>query len=439
MAIRRFLHLALLASLVLAPLPGAAAGGGRALERLKARYARPAGVPFPADNPFTPEKAALGERLFHEPLLSQNGSFACATCHDPGQGFADGQALGRGVPGELLPRHTPTLWNLAWAPALFWDGRAASLEEQAKGPIQNPKEMAQPLAEGVRKLAAREDYRAAFARAFPASPVVDETRLLLALATYERTLVSPVTRFDRWITGDANALDAAEIRGFLLFNGKAGCANCHEGWAFTDHGFHDIGLPGGDRGRGAVIGLDVADHAFKTPSLRELGRTAPYMHDGRFATLDEVLDHYTGGIVERPSLSPDLRRIALTPDERRDLLAFLGTLTAKTQEPAPLVVAVPADASREEVVATGTVRQKDKRFAPGHIRIAAGERLTVVNDDSRTHNVRVSDPRLAFDSGAQDPGQSIALSFAEPGRYQLFCGIHPAMRLTVEVESAGSQ
>jgi cytochrome c peroxidase len=431
---RRLLRLLALAALALSPLPAAAAGGGKALERLKATYARPAGVPFPEANPFTPEKLALGERLFHEPLLSKDGRFACATCHDPAQGFADGQVLGRGVPGVPLARHTPNLWNLAWAPALFWDGHAASLEEQAKGPIENPKEMAQPLAEGVAKLAARQDYREAFAGVFPGTPVVSAENVLTALATYERTLVSPETRFDRWVAGDKGALGPAEVRGFLLFNGKAGCASCHEGWAFTDHGFHDIGLEGRDLGRGAVIGTEVAGHAFKMPGLRELGHTAPYMHDGRFATLDQVLDHYEGGIVERPTLSLDLRRVALSADERKDLLAFLATLTAETQEPAPVVVAPPEP--EPSFVATGTVRQKGKRFGPDHVRLAAGERLTVVNDDTRTHNVRIADPRLAFDSGAQDPGRSVALAFAQPGRYELFCGIHPTMKLTVEVEPA---
>jgi cytochrome c peroxidase len=407
---------------------------GRALARLKGLYARPAGVPFPEANPYRPAKAELGRRLFFEPLLSRDGGTACATCHDPAKGFGDGRALGRGVPGTPLARHTPTLWNLAWAPALFWDGHAGSLEEQARGPVENPLEMAQPLALGVAKLAERADYRSAFAAAFPAAPVADEANLLAALATFERTLVSPETRFDRWVAGAADALSLEEQRGFLLFNGKAGCAACHEGWSFTDHAFHDIGLPGDDRGRGAAIGLPAAEHAFKTPTLRELGRTAPYAHDGRFATLSEVLDHYAGhGMIDRPTVSPDLRQAALTPEERQDLLAFLGTLTAEAATPAPLVVAPPAPP--EAVAATDRVAQKDRRFAPGHVRIAGGTTLRVVNDDARIHNVRVSDPRLAFDSGAQEPGQTVAVPFPAPGRYQLFCGIHPTMRLTVEVES----
>lgn len=403
------------------------------MTRLKEHYARPAGIPFPAANPYSEAKVALGERLFHEPALSRGGSFACSTCHDPARGFGDGQALSRGVPGTPLARHTPALWNLAWAPSLFWDGHADSLEAQARGPIENPQEMAQPLALGVERLAESADYRRAFAAAFPMSPKIDETNVLAALATYERTLVSPLSRFDRWVAGEADALSPAELRGFLLFNTKAGCASCHEGWAFTDHAFHDIGLAGDDRGRGAAIGLPTVEHAFKTPGLRELGRTAPYMHDGRFATLDEVLDHYAHGIVERPTLSPDLRRIALTVEERQDLLAFLDTLTAG-DDATPLPVAVAPPPPVEIVVETDEVGQRDKRFAPGHVRLASGRALTIVNDDSRTHNVRIDDAGLKVDSGAQGPGEKVSLSFPAPGRYHVFCGIHPTMKLTVDVE-----
>lgn len=433
---------ALLAALLVAAaswaLPGdaTAAAEGRALARLKARYARPAGVPFPADNPYTPAKAELGRLLFREPLLSRDGRFACATCHDPARGFADGQPRSRGVPGESLARHTPTVWNLAWAPALFWDGQAPSLEAQARGPIENPKEMAQPLALGVRRLA-EAGYAPAFAAAFPADPAVSEANVLAALATYERTLVSPPTRFDRWVAGEPSALTPAERNGFLLFNGKAGCAACHRGWAFTDNDFHDIGLPGEDPGRGAAIGLPAADHAFKTPTLRELGRTAPYAHDGRFATLDEVLDHYAGaGMVERPTLSRDLRRVALDAGERADLLAFLGTLTGDTGEPAPFAVAPPPPP--EAVADTDRVEQRNRAFAPGHVRLAAGRPLAIVNDDTRVHNVRVADPGFAFDSGAQDPGRTVTVPFPKPGRYLVFCGIHPTMKLTVDVEEAAA-
>ncbi|MFL5334131.1 MAG: cytochrome c peroxidase [Geminicoccaceae bacterium] len=418
------------------PLPMAAEG--RALSLLKQAYAPPVGVPFPDDNPYSPAKQELGRQLFNEPALSADGSFACATCHNPERGFTDGLRLGRGVPGQELPRHTPTLWNLAWAPALFWDGHADSLEQQARGPIDNPIEMAQPLPQGVAKLAADPAWPQSFATAFPEAPTVDEVNVLAALATYERTLVSPPTRFDRWVGGDRAALTAAEVQGFLLFNGKAGCAACHSGWAFTDHAFHDIGLPGIDPGRGRAIGLPAADHAFKTPGLRELARTAPYMHDGRFATLDQVLDHYAGGIIDRPTLSPDLRRLVLTATERSQLLAFLATLTTETPGPVPVVVAPPPPP--ELIAATDLVQQRDRQFAPRHVRLTAGQPLTVVNDDTRTHNIRIAEPNLAFDSGAQEPGQKVEVPFPSAGRYHLFCGIHPTMKLTVDVEArAASQ
>src|SRR5205823_13670951 len=149
------------------------------------------------------------------------------------------------------------------------------------------------------------------------------------------TFVSPVTRFDRWVAGDAQALTRNELDGFRLFTGKGACVKCHSGFAFTDYAFHDIGMPGDDRGRGAVLRLEATEHAFKTPGLREIGRSAPYMHDGSLATLDDVLRHYAGGVVERPTVSKDITRgLKLSDRERADLIAFLGTLTSETA-PAP--------------------------------------------------------------------------------------------------------
>src|SRR5262245_52171738 len=148
----------------------------------------------------------------------------------------------------------------------------------------------------------------AFTQAFPEAPRVDGSNLAKAIATYERTFVSPDTRFDRWIAGDEHALTQNEVAGFRLFTGKAGCVKCHSGFAFTDYAFHDIGLPGEDRGRGAVLRLAAAEHAFKTPGLREIARSAPYMHDGSLATLEDVLRHYASGVVDRPTLSKDLTR-----------------------------------------------------------------------------------------------------------------------------------
>ena len=404
-----------------------------ALAALRVLYRRPDGVPFPEANPPMPAKLALGKRLFADPALSVNGTVSCTSCHDPALGFADGVPIGRGVAKKPLVRHTPHLWNLAWGAAYFWDGRARTLEEQVRGPIENPLEMGESLPHLAGKLGRDRSYRKAFAEAFPEHPQIGPDQIAAALATHVRSLVSPKTRFDAWAEGDEAALTTEEKAGFALFNGKAGCSNCHSGWAFTDRAFHDIGLPGSDLGRGKVIGLPAADHAFQTPSLRELAWTAPYMHDGSLATLDAVLDHYDHGVIRRPSLSPDLKRVILTEPERAALLAFLSSLSSENSPvPATLVAVGPAaaPAAREGTV----ISQKDKLFQPSAVRVHAGQSLTIVNDDVRTHNVRLDTGPQKFNSGAQEPGQSVTLPFARPGRYQLYCGIHPAMRLDVSVE-----
>jgi len=404
------------------------------LATLKASFRRPATVPFPADNPFSEQKRALGEALFHDKRLSVDGSLACASCHERGKGFADGKVQGRGVPGRALKRHTPTLWNLAWSSPVFWDGRARSLEEQVAGPIESPDEMAQPLAAVIAKLAADPATARAFADAFPDTPKVDAVNLTKAIATYERTFVSPDTRFDRWINGDEQALRANEISGFKLFTSKAGCVNCHSGFAFTDYAFHDVGLPGDDRGRGAVLRLGAAEHAFKTPGLREIGRSAPYMHDGSLATLGDVVRHYVSGVVDRPTLSKDLTHpLKLTDAERADLVAFLGTLTSEGDPALPDKI-VPAKAgpvaAAEQI---STVSQDDKAFHPTHIGLPRGARLWIVNNDIRTHNVQIFDPALDFDSGAQEPGETVEIAFPTTGSFLVFCGIHPKMELYVDV------
>ncbi len=401
---------------------------------LKASFRRPAKVPFPANNPFSEQKRALGEALFHDKRLSVDGSLACASCHERGKGLADGKVEGRGVPGRPLKRHTPTLWNLAWSSPVFWDGRARSLEEQVAGPIESPDEMAQPVAALVGRLAADPATARAFAEAFPEAPQVDASSLAKAIATYERTFVSPETRFDRWIDGDEQALTRNEIAGFRLFTGKAQCVKCHSGFAFTDYAFHDIGLPGDDRGRGAVLRLEAAEHAFKTPGLREIGRSAPYMHDGSLANLEDVLRHYVSGIVDRPTLSKDLTRgITLSDAERADLIAFLGTLTSEKAPGLPDRIVPVASGPTAPAEQVSTVSQDDKTFHPGHVAISRGGRLWIVNNDTRTHNVRIFDSALDFDSGAQEPGETVEIAFPATGSFLVFCGIHPKMELYVDV------
>lgn len=436
-ALRRAALLAGLACALAQVAGGAAIGADPApdLAAWRAAFARPDGVPVHDAADLGTARIELGRRLFEDTRLSGDGTLSCMSCHSPTLSFTDGVALGQGIRGTRLARHTPSLWNLAWMPALFWDGRAATLEEQAGGPIENPDEMGSTVEAAAGRLREDAGLRTAFANAFPDRPEVTGDNLVKALAAFERTLVSPPTRFDRWVKGDEGALAPEEIAGFGLFVGKAGCVACHSGWRFTDDAFHDIGLPGEDRGRGAVIGLPAADHAFKTPSLRELAWTAPYMHDGSLATLEDVVQHYAAGIRPRPTLSADLPRgLALTADETQQLLAFLATLSSEDPPRAESLPPSRQANARATAIAATTVGQKNKTFAPGAVRVKAGEGLTIVNDDTRTHNVRVDDPRLTYNSAAQEPGDKVVLTFGEPGHFAVTCGIHPTMRLEVEVE-----
>jgi cytochrome c peroxidase len=407
------------------------------LAALKARLARPTFVPHPPGEAPTPARIALGKSLFEEKRLSADGTIACASCHDPRLSFSDGEPRGKGITGKRLVRHTPSLWNAAFSPLLFWDGRARSLEDQVRFPVEHPDEMGSMLDAAAQRLAVDATYVNAFATAFPGDArTLTAANIARALAAYERTLVSPPTRFDAWIAGKADALTEAEIAGFRLFTGRGRCIACHSGFAFTDHNFYDIGLPGTDKGRGRQIALPAADHAFKTPSLRELVWTAPYMHDGSLATLEDVVDLYEKGGVRRPTRSKDLPvNLRLTAKERADLVGFLEALSSE-RPPQPSTEpwvgggkAPPAAPPRDATV----VSQVGKAFTPRRVRLEAGRRLTVLNDDARTHNVRIFHPRLDFNSGAQEPGQSIAIAFPLPGTYEAFCGIHPSMVLTIEV------
>ena len=304
-------------------------------------FKRPAEIPFPPDNPLTPEKVALGATLFTDPRLSGNSDRSCASCHRPARAFTDGRRRARAHAGTPLQRNTPSLWNLAWGKSFSWDGRASSLEAQVQIPIAAADEMAGDWPTILRRLEADAGLAARFAAAFPQEPAVSQTNIAKALASYVRSLVSPPTRFDAWIAGDPHALRPAEVRGFGLFTGKAACVLCHAGWRFTDDRFHDIGLAGKDRGQGAVIEGAPVLIAFKTPGLREAAHTAPYMHDGSRPTLAAVLGHYGGGFAARPSLAPHMNRaLRLSAREKSDLIAFLRTLSnekgpARTQQAGP--------------------------------------------------------------------------------------------------------
>ncbi len=356
------------------------------VKRWRQAFTRPNHVPAPAGNSTTIEKVQLGAALFEDTRLSGSGTVSCSGCHQAELSFSDGIDRHPGLDGEPLDRRTPPLWNMAWGLSWFWDGRSASLEAQAAIPIEDKREMGGDLKRAIEALAADPLMRESFAAAFPEDPAVTRDNLMKALAAFERTLVSPQTRFDRWVKGDDEALDQDELAGLSLFAGKAGCVACHQGWRFTDEAFHDIGLHSEDKGRGPILGVKAADHAFKTPSLCERVWSAPYMHDGSLAAFEDVVDHYANGIVDRPTLSADLpRSIELSKTERAQLVAFLNTLSS--DDPPR-----PASLPPRTITWGATVSQKDRRFSPGAILLKAGEALRILNDDTRTHNVRVGWP-----------------------------------------------
>jgi cytochrome c peroxidase len=302
---------------------------GEDLAALRAEFRRPVGAPpQPADNPSTIAKVRLGWALFQDRRLSGDQSLACVDCHQPERDWQDGRPRAQGVGGHALQRRTLSLFDVAWGETFFWDGRARSLEDQSLVPIEASNEMNLRMADAVDRLRPVGFYQGMFAEAFSDDPHVSERNVTRAIAAFERTIVSGTTPFDRWVEGAEDALDPAAKRGFALFAGKANCAACHLGWRLTDDGFHDTGLPGtDDPGRGPVVSTPMLNNSFKTPGLRNVARRPPYMHDGALPTLRAVVDHYADGIVERPTLSDDLKRIALTPEERADLVAFLEALT----------------------------------------------------------------------------------------------------------------
>jgi cytochrome c peroxidase len=276
-------------------------------------------MPVPSGNPLTPGKVALGRQLFFDKRLSRDRSLACASCHDPKRAFADGRVLPRGVDGVQGVRHAPALINRGYGASFFWDGRSATLERQVLEPIFNSSELGLTPAELERRL-----------ELSPAA-VAD------ALASYVRTIRSGNSAFDRYAAGNMAALDEPAKRGLTLFRGKAGCVTCHPAPNFTDEEFHNTGIAWrgdhfADDGRAAVSGNARDRGAFKTPTLRESGRTAPYMHDGSLATLSDVVRFYSNGGGPNPNLDARIRRRDLTQTEQNALVAFLQALTGHVRE-----------------------------------------------------------------------------------------------------------
>ena len=293
----------------------------------------PTVVPVPPTNLNYAAKIELGKQLYFDGRLSKNDAVSCAFCHNPVTGFADPKQTSVGVIGQRGGRQAPTVYNTAFNPFQFWDGRAGSLEEQAIGPIHNPIEMAETHEHVTVKLNNIKGYRDQFHAVFGTG--VNIQGIGEAIAAYERTIISTKSAFDQFVLGDAKAMDESAQRGMNLFKGKARCILCHNGPNFTDNHFHNLGVPQvgplkEDLGRYNVTLRERDKGAFKTPTLRSITETAPYMHDGAFKTLEEVVDFFDRGGKDNPNLSPLMKPLGLSPQEKTDLIAFLKVLTGES-------------------------------------------------------------------------------------------------------------
>lgn len=294
-------------------------------------------VPWPKDNPYTKEKADLGRLLYFDKRLSSDGTVSCATCHNAPCAYSDCKQIAIGIDGEKGNRRTPTIINSAYLPLLFWDGRASSLEEQCKGPIANTNEMSktkdvheahQQCAERVRAI---HGYCILFKQAF-GSDHINMDMIAKAIATFERTILSGNSAYDRYKAGDVKALTQEQIEGFKLFKQK-GCINCHGGFDFADERFMNIGI-GMDAEKPDLGRYDITHDkkdwgAFKVPTLRESAMVGPYMHNGSLETLEEVIDYYDKGGTPNPNLHPLMRPLNLSENDKKALISFLHSLNGE--------------------------------------------------------------------------------------------------------------
>lgn len=292
----------------------------------------PEKVPHPADNAPNAARTDLGQKLYFDPRLSGDGNMSCATCHNPSLGWSDALPTGKGVKSMVLGRASPTIFNTAYNTIQMWDGRKKSLEDQAMGPMEATVEMNMNTARLFQWLNTNAGYKALFAKAYPGE-AIDANTVSKAIATYERTAISRNSPFDRWVKGDAKAMTEAQVNGFKIFTGKGNCSSCHSAPNFTDNGFHNIGLasygvPEPDMGRYAHKPLALMKGAFKTPTVREADRTAPYFHDGAAKTLADVVEHYDQGGVVKTNLSPNMKPLNLSKKEKEELVAFMQALSS---------------------------------------------------------------------------------------------------------------
>ena len=263
-------------------------------------------LPVPEDNPMTAEKVELGRQLFFDRRLSRDGSLSCASCHQPDRAFTDGRVVAVGVGGRQGRRNSPALINRGYGRAFFWDARSASLEDQVVKPIEDPNELGSSLHEASGRVG------------------VSVSGMIQALSSFVRSVLSGNSPFDRFINGDVTALTTDQQAGLRLFRGRGNCSACHVGPTLTDERTHNTGVAWRD---GALVDRGASGGDFKTPTLREVARTAPYMHDGSLRTLESVVDFYDGGGRSNPSLDPEILPLRLTDDEKRQLVSFLHALS----------------------------------------------------------------------------------------------------------------
>ncbi|MBP9865083.1 MAG: c-type cytochrome [Candidatus Omnitrophica bacterium] len=284
----------------------------------------------PEDNPITPEKIELGKALYFDKRLSKDGTVSCASCHNPQKGYTDQQQFSDGIQRQKGGRNSPTVLNSGFSYFQFWDGRAGTLEAQAVGPMANPVEMGHTLEGVTESVKSFAGYKPLFKAAF-GDEEINIDRIAKAIATFERSVLSGNSAWDRFVYGnDPTALSESAQRGLKLFEGEALCTRCHVGFTLSDSLFHNLGVGMNkekpDLGRYEITKEEKDKGAFKTPTLRDLQRTAPYMHDGSVETLEEVVDLYDRGGEKNPWLDPKMQPLNLTPEQKADLLAFLRSL-----------------------------------------------------------------------------------------------------------------
>jgi cytochrome c peroxidase len=317
---------------------GSAQAAGETLKSGKFSMPLPLGLQadsayIPEDNPLGEAKIALGKMLYFDPRLSKDNTISCASCHIPFHGFADPDRTSKGVGQQRGGRNSPTVINRLFSKEQFWDGRAEDLEDQAHGPLTNPVEMSMPSHdEVVKRVKGIAGYAPLFEKAF-GEKNVSMKRIAQAIATYERTVVSGNSPFDRQAAGDKSAMSASATRGMELFNGKANCKVCHAGFNFTDESYHNLGVgmeqAKPDLGRYEISKEESEKGAFKTPTLRNVAENAPYMHDGSESTLKSVVELYNRGGVPNKWLSEEMKPLGLSPSQVDDLVAFLHALTGE--------------------------------------------------------------------------------------------------------------